>query len=433
MQLEEFRRKKAAAAAAKQQAAGGAGHAAARPLSAFQTPTASLLKPSAPHTVRPAQPASSPAKQPAASPAAVASPTAAEPARPPSAPQQAVGPAAHGGAVASGSHVADTTGRENGAATQAEPHAAAAAQTLAVNPLFSEEHEAEDGWGKQSAGGATGSPQLLKLQRAYGKQVSIQITCNIAAWCSRHSAINDLAHANDHDTVSHLLQMAENEDLQEQIEDLTRQLQQQDSRHSEQLQAVRYNADEQAAALTAAHQDHQRQQDADAAALQAAQAEARQAAEALEQERQERVAAAQRAAEQDAELAAVQAELVAAREKQEADARQAAESQQELQSRLAAAEAAASATAAANDSAGAEQLAEAANGRSEAEAAAQQAREALERAEAQLWEQQEQLAALQQQQVGSCAPADCQCSAAICKWLSVYTHCTMPICVSSHP
>ena len=171
VQLEEFRRKKAAAAAAKQQAAAGGRSAAAQPSSAPQTPAVSPAKATAPPIVQPAHPAASPVRRPGPSPEAAAAPTAPQPAQPfPSAVQQR--PPAYGDATATGAQATDAPGRTNGAAGQTADHAAASTQTLAVNPLFSENRHAEDGRGQPRSDGAAASPGLVELQRAYGNQVS---------------------------------------------------------------------------------------------------------------------------------------------------------------------------------------------------------------------------------------------------------------------
>lgn len=101
--------------------------------------------------------------------------------RPPPSSEQPSRPPAHRYTAASTSRAADTTGRENGAAHRAVSHAAASTQTLAVNPLLSEDHAAEDGWGQQAASGAAASPELVELQRAYGKQVGCQEAHRITA------------------------------------------------------------------------------------------------------------------------------------------------------------------------------------------------------------------------------------------------------------
>ena len=171
VQLEEFRRKKAAAAAAKQQAAAGGRFTAAQPSGAPQSPAVSPAQAAAPPIVQPAQPAASPVRRPGPSPEAAAAPTAPQPAQPfPSAVQQR--PPAHGNAMAAGAQATDAPGRANGAAGQTADRAAASTQTLAVNPLFSEDRHAEDGRGQQRSDGAAASPELVELQRAYGNQVS---------------------------------------------------------------------------------------------------------------------------------------------------------------------------------------------------------------------------------------------------------------------
>ena len=177
MQLEEFRRKKAAAAAAKQKAASGGTSAAAQAPSAAQTPDASPVKPTAPPILEHAQPTASPVRRPAPpptaplSPPAAVSPAALQPARPPPSSLQQK-PPAHGSESAAGTQAAAGTGRTNGAARQTAHQAAAATQTLAVNPLFRDDHPAEDGWGQQQSGAAAANPELVELQRAYGNQVS---------------------------------------------------------------------------------------------------------------------------------------------------------------------------------------------------------------------------------------------------------------------
>jgi hypothetical protein len=329
----------------------------------------------------------------AESQAAAASLTAPQLAQPfPSALQQR--PPAYGHASAAGRQATDASGRTNGTSGQTADHAAAATQTLGMNPLFSEDHHAEDGRVQQRSDGAAASPELVELQRAYGNQVSYE---SAVPWQRVQSVCGDAVSLAmrawpSHLTPSAILQMAENEDLQEQVEELTRRLQQQESSLSAELQAVQQQCDQQAAALQAARQEQQRQQEAAAEALRATQAELQQATNALDEERHAGAAAAERAAEQETELLQLQGELSAARKQQEADARQAAEAQQELHARLAAIGAEADSKAA-----GAEELATAVAAHSEAESAAQQAQAALQQAEAQLQEQGQQLDALQQQ------------------------------------